>query len=591
MTESEEGDGPIAVEPKIVETEPTDLDSDSTTAAQKLDQDKTVSPEETASSPLDRENNSSEDVDDFIAAYGNSDADSSASPALSGTASALDSSDKEPVDVDDHLTEETDTISKKENGESDPPNTTAETIKQPEVDSIVPEEEEAEEEDSDFEGLLDKLVSKADTGKSQPPVTKDEIEDRSITSENVSETPQGNEKPEVLPISASSEYKETELPTSGGAKEENQTHLEGSRSAHKIVKPDEQDALAEDETLVDIVRSKEDETELSKDISETVTSSSAKDDDEALIDETQGQTSNDIESLDKEKESLSESEVSDETFNKKAPATESSGTTFDAESSSEKSESELDAASVKRDGPTTEKAATADLAENNLHTATKAEADDTSTDITSDIHEQDIAVVKREVEKIADTIDSADDKKDTASRELDDLTSTTELKNSTKEASSDEESEESSEEDSSESSDSEDDSDDDDSSSEEDDSEEDSSSDDDDEEAEDDSSDEDEEFVQPEIFIYTSFSSAMMNMVSHTNRMALILQAHKIKFTYIDVATDERAKRLWKWKGQAKGKVLPVVVREGEILCDLPELEEFSESHEVWDRIIEDEVL
>ncbi|KAF5093215.1 hypothetical protein D0Z03_002503 [Geotrichum reessii] len=111
---------------------------------------------------------------------------------------------------------------------------------------------------------------------------------------------------------------------------------------------------------------------------------------------------------------------------------------------------------------------------------------------------------------------------------------------------------------------------------------------DDSDDSEDDEEASESEKEQPEVFLYTSFSSAMINMVSRTNRMAHILESHKIKFTYVDVATDERAKRLWRWK--SKGRMLPGIVRDGEIICDFPELEEINEDHEVWAKVVEEEV-
>lgn len=115
-----------------------------------------------------------------------------------------------------------------------------------------------------------------------------------------------------------------------------------------------------------------------------------------------------------------------------------------------------------------------------------------------------------------------------------------------------------------------------------------SSEDDDDDEEEDEDEEEEEEQEQPEILLYTSFASSSVNMVSDTNRMAHILEGNKIKFTYVDVGTDEKAKRVWKWK--SKGRKLPAVVREGEVVCDFRELEDINEVHEVWERLIEDEV-
>lgn len=99
---------------------------------------------------------------------------------------------------------------------------------------------------------------------------------------------------------------------------------------------------------------------------------------------------------------------------------------------------------------------------------------------------------------------------------------------------------------------------------------------------------EEEEDTQPEVFLYTSFCSGTHYIPSDTNRMAHILSSYDIKFQYVDLATNERAKRIW--KRRSHGRRLPGVVRNDEILADIKKLEEYNENHEVWQRIIEDEV-
>lgn len=225
-----------------------------------------------------------------------------------------------------------------------------------------------------------------------------------------------------------------------------------------------------------------------------------------------------------------------------------------------------------------------------------------STGTSLEIDQRDVkattSIVKKQVEQTTEKADSSTETgsaKDAKDNDIKPAVTAAESASGDKsDQDSDESSEESSNEDSDESSSESDASSDSDGSGSESDSEEDDDDDDEEEsssEDEDEDEDDEEVFEQPEVFVYTSFSSAMINMVSHTNRMAHILQSHKIKFTYVDVATDERARRIWKWKGTAKGRVLPVVVREGEIVCDFQELEEFNEGHEVWERIIEDEVF
>ena len=61
------------------------------------------------------------------------------------------------------------------------------------------------------------------------------------------------------------------------------------------------------------------------------------------------------------------------------------------------------------------------------------------------------------------------------------------------------------------------------------------------------------------------------------------MQANKIGYELVDLATDEKAKKVWRWHG--KGKKLPGVVRvteDGEtIIGGLEELEEANEYGEL----------
>lgn len=95
-------------------------------------------------------------------------------------------------------------------------------------------------------------------------------------------------------------------------------------------------------------------------------------------------------------------------------------------------------------------------------------------------------------------------------------------------------------------------------------------------------------FVQPEVFLYTSLATASHNMHTHTTRMAFILDSYKIKYTGVDLGTDNKARRVWKWR--SNGRQLPALVRDDQVICDLKELEEWSESREVWERVIEDDL-
>ena len=67
------------------------------------------------------------------------------------------------------------------------------------------------------------------------------------------------------------------------------------------------------------------------------------------------------------------------------------------------------------------------------------------------------------------------------------------------------------------------------------------------------------------------------------------MQANKIGYELVDLATDEKAKKVWRWHG--KGRKLPGVVRvteDGEtILGGLEELEEANEYGELKQLIFE----
>ena len=73
-------------------------------------------------------------------------------------------------------------------------------------------------------------------------------------------------------------------------------------------------------------------------------------------------------------------------------------------------------------------------------------------------------------------------------------------------------------------------------------------------------------------------------------RIETLLKAKKIGYEIIDLATDERAKKVWRWHG--KGKKLPGVVRvteDGEtVIGGLEELEEANEYGELKQLVLGD---
>ena len=73
-------------------------------------------------------------------------------------------------------------------------------------------------------------------------------------------------------------------------------------------------------------------------------------------------------------------------------------------------------------------------------------------------------------------------------------------------------------------------------------------------------------------------------------RIETILKAQKIGYEIVDLATDERAKKVWRWHG--KGRKLPGVVRvteEGEtVVGGLEELEEANEYGELKKLVLDE---
>jgi hypothetical protein len=72
-------------------------------------------------------------------------------------------------------------------------------------------------------------------------------------------------------------------------------------------------------------------------------------------------------------------------------------------------------------------------------------------------------------------------------------------------------------------------------------------------------------------------------------RIETLLKAQKIGYEIIDLATDENAKKVWRWRG--KGRKLPGVVRvtaDGEnVIGGLEELDQANEYGELKQLIFE----
>ena len=68
----------------------------------------------------------------------------------------------------------------------------------------------------------------------------------------------------------------------------------------------------------------------------------------------------------------------------------------------------------------------------------------------------------------------------------------------------------------------------------------------------------------PRLFLYTSLTAGSSHIITATSRMETILKANRIPFQAIDIATDEKARRLWQRRaGQRK---IPGLVKEGFVI-------------------------
>lgn len=81
------------------------------------------------------------------------------------------------------------------------------------------------------------------------------------------------------------------------------------------------------------------------------------------------------------------------------------------------------------------------------------------------------------------------------------------------------------------------------------------------------------------LYVFTSLTAGSSHIVTATSRIETILRANRLHFTYIDTATNESARKLYGRRG--RGKKLPLLVKQGEILGDLNEIEEFNEFGEL----------
>lgn len=88
------------------------------------------------------------------------------------------------------------------------------------------------------------------------------------------------------------------------------------------------------------------------------------------------------------------------------------------------------------------------------------------------------------------------------------------------------------------------------------------------------------------VYLFTSLAGGGFHMPSRTNRVAQILEANRVKFTYRDLGTDPEARKVWKRYGA--GRSLPAVVRgRDDIIGNWEEIDEANEEYRVRTLIYE----
>lgn len=90
------------------------------------------------------------------------------------------------------------------------------------------------------------------------------------------------------------------------------------------------------------------------------------------------------------------------------------------------------------------------------------------------------------------------------------------------------------------------------------------------------------------VYLFVSFASGGRGVMMSINMAKTILESYKIPYTIVEISMDDRARRLWKYKGIAKGKRLPAVFRDGDLKLDYDGLLESNESEEVEEVIYDD---
>lgn len=87
----------------------------------------------------------------------------------------------------------------------------------------------------------------------------------------------------------------------------------------------------------------------------------------------------------------------------------------------------------------------------------------------------------------------------------------------------------------------------------------------------------------PTLYLYTSLTAGSSHIITATSRIETILKANKIPFVGVDTAIDERARQLY--GRRASGRKLPLLVKQGYVIADLEQVEEWNEYGELKESI------
>ncbi|KAJ9669240.1 hypothetical protein H2201_000592 [Coniosporium apollinis] len=85
------------------------------------------------------------------------------------------------------------------------------------------------------------------------------------------------------------------------------------------------------------------------------------------------------------------------------------------------------------------------------------------------------------------------------------------------------------------------------------------------------------------LYLFTSLTAGSSHIITATSRIETILKANKIPFQGVDTATDDLARKLY--GRRAGGRKLPLLVKEGYVIGDLAEVEEWNEFGELKEAI------